>query len=331
MQKRSPKTASMVLQTETEIFKQIIPEDHAFRKLNSLLDFEKLAKPLRDLYSDVGATGIDIEKGLRALLVQFWEDYSDREMENCLRENMAVRWFCDFGLQEKTPVWSYFSKLRTRLGTQNVANLFNASNEQLREKGLFGDTFTFIDASALVTKTALWEERDRAIVEGEAKLNNVVVSKYAADKDAKWGAKGKNKIWFGYKRHVAVDMRHGLIRKITVTPANVLDFQVVDQICPAGGMVFSDKLYDTKKTDLLLQANGCTSATIRKRSNPKKNRDLDRWRSGIRMPFEGIFSKLNHRTRYRGKTKVLLQCFAEAMAHNLKKAVVLDFVVSGIR
>jgi len=37
---------------------------------------------------------------------------------------------------------------------------------------LFGDVFKFIDASAIVTKTALWEERDRAIKEGEEKLNN---------------------------------------------------------------------------------------------------------------------------------------------------------------
>jgi|GEM_PF-7081721 len=39
------------------------------------------------------------------------------------------------------------------------------------------------------------------------------------------------------------------------------------------------------------------------------------------MPFEGTFSKLNHRTRYRGKTKVLFQCFMEAIVHNLKKAI----------
>lgn len=321
MQKRTHKNYSLLLKTESQLYDKFVPKDHAFRKLHELLDIEKLAEPLRELYSSIGSKGIDVEKGLRALLVQFWEDYSDREMERCLRENMAVRWFCGFRLDEDTPVWSYFSKLRSRLGAQNMADLFNASNKQLRHKGLFGDTFTFVDASSLITKSALWEERDKAIADGEEKLNNAIVSHYAADKDAKWGAKGKNKIWFGYKRHASVDMRHGLINKLVVTPANVLDFQIIEDICPSQGMVFMDKLYDTKRTWEKMKELGCTPAIIRKRNNKEKNIDLDRWRSKTRMPFEGTFSKLNKRTRYRGLDKVLFQCLAEALTFNMKKAV----------
>jgi len=40
------------------------------------------------------------------------------------------------------------------------------------------------------------------------------------------------------------------------------------------------------------------------------------------MPFENTFSKVEKRARYRGQTKVLFQCFIEAIVHNLKKAVV---------
>ncbi len=100
-----------------------------------------------------------------------------------------------FARQNKptSPDHSYFGKLRKRLGTKNVGDIFNKVNETLRSKGLFGDVFKFIDASTVITKSALWEERDRAIKAGEEKLNNAVVSKYAVDKDAKWGAKGKNK------------------------------------------------------------------------------------------------------------------------------------------
>ena len=32
---------------------------------------------------------------------------------------------------------------------------------------------------------------------------------------------GNNKHWYGYKRHVSVDMQSGLINKVAVTPANV--------------------------------------------------------------------------------------------------------------
>jgi IS5 family transposase len=186
---------------------------------------------------------------------------------------------------------------------------------------LFGDVFTFIDASAIVTKTALWEERDEAIRNGEEKLNNTNVQKYAADKDARWGVKSKTNIWYGYKRHHAVDMRFGLINKLAVTPANVLDFETVKNICPRQGMVFMDKLFDCKKVYFWLNANNCFPATVMKKNNKDKNRDLDNWRSKTRMPFEGNFSKLNHRARYRGQVKVLFQCLAEAICHNLKKAI----------
>lgn len=321
MQKYSEKTSAMVMKTETEVFCLMVPANHPFRRLNSILNFSDLVRPLRSLYSDIGTTGLDVEKGFRALLVQFWEDYSDREMEKCLRENVAVRFFCDFGLTEETPVYSYFTKLRSRIGTQKLADLFNQINEQLRKAGLFGDVFTFIDASAIVTKTALWEERDEAIRNGEEKLNNANVQKYATDKDARWGAKSKNNIWYGYKRHHAVDMRFGLINKLAVTPANVLDFETVKNICPKQGMVFMDKLFDCKKVYFWLKANNCFPATVMKRNNKNKNRYLDNWRSKTRMPFEGNFSKLNHRARYRGQTKVLFQCLAEAICHNLKKAI----------
>jgi len=321
MQKLSEQTSQMLLRTDKDVFDLLVPVEHPFRKLVRVIDFKILISPLRNLYSELGTTGLDVEKGFKALLVQFWEDYSDRQMEQALRENVAVKFFCGFGLTESTPVHTYFTKLRKRVGAQTLADVFNAVNKQLREKGLFGDTFTFVDASSLITKTALWEERDKAIAAGEEKLNNAVVHKYASDKDARWGAKGKNKIWFGYKRHASVDMRHGLIQKVCVTPAHVLDFQVLEQICPSQGLVFMDKLYDTKGSDIILQANNCAPATIRKKTNKAKNKALDAWHSKLRMPFEGTFSKCSKRTRYRGRTKVLFQVFAESLVHNLKKAV----------
>ena len=241
MQKPAHKNSKMLLASEETLFNQVVREDHPCRKLNQLIPFQRLVEPLRETYSDHGATGIDVLKGFKAMLVQHWEDYSDREMENALAENMAVRWFCGFSLTEKTPDHSYFGKLRDRLGTQRMADIFNEVNDILAGKGLYGDTFQFIDASSLITKTALWKERDKAIADGEEKLNNAVVSNYATDKDAKWGAKGKT-FWFGYKRHQAVDMRYGLIAKVAVTPANVSDVGILPSLCPENMMVFMDKL-----------------------------------------------------------------------------------------
>ena len=47
--------------------------DHPFRRLNEILDFETLIAPMRAAYSTLGAHGIDVERGVKALLIQFWE------------------------------------------------------------------------------------------------------------------------------------------------------------------------------------------------------------------------------------------------------------------
>jgi transposase, IS5 family len=321
MQTPSDKTSKMLLASEEDLFNTIIDKGHPFRKLKEIIDFPTLIEPMRIAYSTLGAHGIDVEKGIKALLIQFWEDYSDREMEKAVKENLAIRWFCGFSLTEETPDHTYFCKLRKRIGTKRINKFFSSVNKILQSYGLFGNVFTFIDASTIITKTALWEERDQAIQKGEKTLNNTNVKKYAKDKDARWGAKSKNKIWFGYKRHIAVDMRHGLVKKVSSTPANVPDFKAVKSVCPNEGTVFMDKMYDTKKTDSIIVSKKCHPSTIRKNTNKTKNHDLDRWRSGVRMPFEGVFSKMKKQARYRGLSKVAMQCFFEATVYNLKKAV----------
>lgn len=311
----------VVADLEKKLFDYALGTDHAYRKLNRLINFDKIASDLQKLYSHLGQPGIPAVRGLKAMLLQFWEDYSDREMEAAVRENLAIKWFVGFSLTEKTPDHSYFGKFRKRIGTQHLADIFNSINEKLQKEGLFGNIFYFIDASAIITKSALWEERDRAIKDGHDKLNNLIIKDYAADNQARWGAKSKKNIWFGYKRHSSVDMRYGLIAKTTVTSANVLDYQVVEQIVPKEGYIFMDKLYDTKGTDQKIKASGCSPGTIRKNNNPNKNKDLDRWRSSIRMPYEATFSKLPKRARYRGKVKVGFQNYAQSIVFNLKKAL----------
>jgi IS5 family transposase len=321
MQTPSDKTGKMLLATEEELFNTIISPSHPFRRIRDLLDFETLTLPMRSCYSTLGANGIDVTSGVKALLIQFWESYSDREMEKVVRENLAIRWFCGFGLTEITPDHTYFSKLRKRIGTKRIADLFKTVNDVFESYGLFGNTFTFVDASSIITKTALWKERDEALADGEKKLNNAAVEKYAADKDARFGSKSKTSHWFGYKRHEAVDMRHGLVRKVAVTSAEVLDFQAAKSVLPKAGAVLTDKGYDTKATDAVFRARGLHAMTLRKNNNKKKNRNLDRWVSKTRMPFECSFSKVEKRARYRGRAKVTLQCFLEAIVHNMKKAV----------
>ena len=56
------------------------------------------------------------------LVLQFLEDISDRKMERFMRENLAAKWFCGFGLSDRTPDHSFFGSFRKRLGQGNRAS-----------------------------------------------------------------------------------------------------------------------------------------------------------------------------------------------------------------
>ena len=58
---------------------------------------------------------------------------------------------------------------------------------------------------------------------------------------SRFGAKSKNKFWFGYKKHVSVDMQSGLINKVAITHANVIDSKGFKNVTPKQGAVYADK------------------------------------------------------------------------------------------
>ena len=87
----------------------------------------------------------------------------------------------------------------------------------------------------MVSKLSTWDERDRAIVKGLETFNNETAPKIAADRQARFGSKGKDKYWYGYKEHTSVDMQSGLINKVAATPANVDDAKGLRHVCPDQG------------------------------------------------------------------------------------------------
>jgi IS5 family transposase len=251
------------------------------------------------------------------------EDLSDRELEKMLRENVCAKWFCGFDLLDKTPDHTVFCRFRSSLGTKHLGEIFSNLRDQLRSQGYMNEVFSFVDASHLISKAALWEERDKAIKDNHDKLNNDLLPKYTHDKQAKFGSKGKNKYWYGFKKHVSVDMQSGMINKVAVTPANVIDSKGLNHVCPKQGALYADKGYCDKNARQSARNNNCYLAAIKKNNMKGKNRDLDRWISGIRSPYERVFSKSNHRVRYLGVAKNQFTEFMYAIGFNLKRWVVL--------
>ncbi len=186
------------------------------------------------------------------------------------------------------------------------------------------EVFTFVDASHLIAKASLWEERDKAIVEKYEKLNNETLPKVAVDKQARIGCKGKNKYWYGYKKHVSVDMQSGLINKIAITPANVTDARGLKHVCPSQGAIYSDKGYCIFPATQIALQKGCHLAAIKKNNMKNKNVDQDRWYTKMRAPYERVFSQDPKRVRYRGIRKNQFAAFMQAICFNLKRILVLS-------
>ena len=302
---------------------KIVGKDHELRRIDETVSFRKISHDYHDLIRDTGRKGYGVETGIRCVFLQFYYDFSDRQMEEQLRYNIAYRWFVGIGMDEETPDHTYFCRIRKYLGTKRIGKIFNKINRIAEEKKIVRKVFTFVDSRAIVSKETTWAERDKAISEGEEKLNNTNISRYSADKDARFGCKGKNKFWYGYKEHVGVDMGSGLINKVAVTPANVTDHWGLEYICPWDSIIFGDKQYCVSQAVTIMKAHGCESAAILKNNMKGKNRDRDRWISKVRSPFEGTFSKLKRRARYRGLAKVQLQTFMEAIVFNVKRLVTI--------
>jgi transposase, IS5 family len=314
----------MPSQMEMISLEDLVPNTHSYRSFADIFNFDSIADILALAEKDANYKGYGVLRLFKCLLLQFMEDISDRELQRFLQENTSGKWFCNFGLSENTPDFTVFSRLRKRIGANNLSKIFEVLREQLRAKGVMSEVFTFVDASHLISKANLWQERDEAIKKKYEKLNNEVLPKVAHDTQARIGCKGKSKYWYGYKKHVSVDMQSGLINKVAVTPANLTDGQGFKHVCPDSGAVYADKGYCVKPAVLAAQSKNIHLAAIKKNNMNGKNRDLDRWVSGIRSPYERVFSQQNRRVRYVGVAKNQFAEFMNAICFNLKRLLVLN-------
>lgn len=309
-------------QIEMVSVEQLVPEKHTYRKLKKLLNFERIAKSVKVKSFEVGAEGFGKSRLTMCLILQFMEDLSDREFERLIAENVAAKWFCDFSLLEKTPDFTTICKFRNSIGTKQMGNLFQEVKQQMQSRNCCSEVFTFVDASALISKLSLWEERDKAITAGYEKLNNEVLPEVSSDTEAKIGAKSSKKFWYGFKKHVAVDMQSGMIMKVAVTPANVPDAEGAKHVLPRSGAVAGDKGYVGAIREILRR--GLHPMIIKRNNMKDKNADLDRWITKLRCLYERTFSKQNKRVRYKGVVKNQGAEFMYAIAYNFRRLLVLD-------
>jgi len=255
----------------------------------------------------------------RALLLAQWYDLSDRDLEEALCDRLSFRRFVGLGLEQATPDHTTLCRFRERLNEAGLTGkLLSLVNAQIEERGLMLKRGTLIDATVVETAAA----RPAPSADSDERL----------DPDAAFLKRaGKPGVSYGYKAHVAVDEGSLLVRNAKLTPANVSETVVADELIVAnsdGGKVYADKAYDTHARRELLARLGLADGILHR---PNKHHPLtpgQRRRnaalSKIRCGVETVFAVLKRvygyrRTRYFGLVRNQLQLTLLAICFNLRR------------
>src|SRR6516164_2847884 len=92
---------------------EVVPEDHSVRAIAAVLDLSWVHGELAPHYSAIGRPSIDPVLMIRMLIVGYvFAIRSERALCREVQVNLAYRWFCGLGIEDKVPDHSVFSRGR---------------------------------------------------------------------------------------------------------------------------------------------------------------------------------------------------------------------------
>jgi len=92
---------------------KVVPPDHLVRQIDGLLDLSWVHKELAPFYSHTGRPSIDPVLMIRMLIVGYvFALRSERRLCAEVQVNLAYRWFCKLGIEDKIPDHSAFCRAR---------------------------------------------------------------------------------------------------------------------------------------------------------------------------------------------------------------------------
>ena len=88
-----------------------VPGDHLVRRIDGVLDTSWVHRELARYYSHTGRPSVDPELMIRMLIVGYvFAIRSERRLCEEVQLNLAYRWFCGLGIEDKIPNHSVFSR-----------------------------------------------------------------------------------------------------------------------------------------------------------------------------------------------------------------------------
>ncbi len=225
---------------------EVVPGDHLLRKIDSVLDLSWLRRELSPYYSHTGCPSVDPELLIRMLLIGYcYSIRSDRRLCQAVGLDLAYRWFCRLGLEDRVPDHSTFSVNRHgRFRDSDILRkVFESVVRQCVAAGLVEGEGFAVDASVIEANASRfkrvegaeidWTDEERArrpireyltALDGqEAPTNPERAPKALSPTDpcAAWTTRGRHKVMFGYSLNYLIDTEEAIIVDVEATPTRI--------------------------------------------------------------------------------------------------------------
>src|SRR5579864_7045509 len=128
------------------------PSDHLVRQIDGVLDLGWVHKELAAYYSHTGRPSIDPVLMIRMLIVGYvFAIRSERRLCAEVQVNLAYRWFCKLGIEDKIPDHSVFCRARHERFRESDAlrRVFEGVVAKCIAAGLVGGEAFSVDASLI--------------------------------------------------------------------------------------------------------------------------------------------------------------------------------------
>lgn len=210
--------------------------------------FEKLLRKLEP--EGAGRPPYEPLVMFKALILAQLYNLSDAGLEEALNDRVSFRRFLGLALEADAPDHTTLCRFRNRLAEAGLLEkLFAEFDKQLEQSGLVLKQGTMIDAT-LVEAAAARPGKD-----GQS-----------SDEDARFAKKdGKSGSVYGYKAHIGMDQESQLIRAALMTPANVNETEVAEQLIRYDEKaVYADKAYAKAERRRMLRQWGIKDCIMHK-------------------------------------------------------------------
>src|ERR1700726_472150 len=224
---------------------EVVPDDNLVRAISRVLDLSWVRTELAPHYSHTGRPSIDPLLMIPTLIVGYVLPVrSERPLCREVRLNLAYRWFCGLGIEDKIPDHSAFSRARNeRFRDSDIfRSVFERVVEACIAAGLVGGKEFAVDASLIVADAnkqrsipgSEWiKERDpetasRAVKEYMATLDDAafgtatkVTPKFVSPSDpaAQWTGAMRGPAFFAYSDNYLIDVKVGIIMDVEASRA----------------------------------------------------------------------------------------------------------------